>query len=282
MDVDIAQNVIHVLVADQKPGEIAGQEGVDHLFHAGSVVHRNHVHTGDQDLLCDAVAELNGRADQLALVLVQTALLLCLCHHGNQLVPGDAGVLLVLAQTLDRICPQAKQRRQRPQQRHQQLYHRGDGHGKPFRSGLGKALGRHLRENQHQQGDDAGGNRGAVDRIKPGEQQGADGGSGDIDDIVADENGGEELVIVLMQGERPLCFFVPVLCPASQTYHIQGGKSGFRGGKESRHCQQHHQTCDHADDIRTHSDTTAFRHHRSAIPPPAVLSSIDIAPPTSQ
>ena len=53
------------------------------LLHGGRVLHRHDVHSGRQDVPGLQVAELDGGADQLALVLVQTSLVLRLGYHGD-------------------------------------------------------------------------------------------------------------------------------------------------------------------------------------------------------
>ena len=65
---------------------------------------------GGEDLLHLHVAELNGGADQLALVLVQAALILGLVHHGDELLLGDALVLLLVEDEGEQLLPLVKRK----------------------------------------------------------------------------------------------------------------------------------------------------------------------------
>ena len=64
---------------------------------------------------------------------------------------------------------------------------------------LCNALRRDLTENQHHDRDDDGGDRGACVAVMPDEQHGADGGRGDIHDIVSDQDRGQQPVIAFEQ-----------------------------------------------------------------------------------
>ena len=80
---DHAHDVIHVLVVHRQAGVAALSEHGGDLLHGGRVLHRHDVHSGRQDVPGLQVAELDGGADQLALVLVQTSLVLRLGYHGD-------------------------------------------------------------------------------------------------------------------------------------------------------------------------------------------------------
>ena len=84
---------------------------------------------------------------------------------------------------------------------------------------------------QHRQHDGGGG--GAPLCTQPlGKEDGADGSGGDIHDVVADEDGGEKLVVLLGHRQHPGGGSVALLSAAFQTYLVQGRKCGLGGGEE--------------------------------------------------
>ena len=78
-------------------------------------------------------------------------------------------------------------------------------HGKFLGEILGNALGGDLAEDQHQNGDRHRGIGGADIAVKLYEQQGGDRGHGDVHNVVADQNGGNELVVIVCQTGGKLC-----------------------------------------------------------------------------
>ena len=88
-----AHHMIHILMVHGHPGIAGLPEEVGSLLHGGSVLQGSHIHPGSQDAQHILVVELNGGADQLALVGVHVALALGLVHHGHQLILNEAFAL---------------------------------------------------------------------------------------------------------------------------------------------------------------------------------------------
>ena len=165
-------------------------------------------------------------------MLVQASLGFGLVHHAHQLLLGDAVVVLVPQQHPQQLLPLGEQEVHRRQHhRHHPQQRRGnDGPGLgPL---LGQTLGSHLAEDQDHDGQHRGGHRGALPRADElDKQHGADGGGHVVDDVVADEEGGEQPVEIGCQGQGPGGALVAVVGPGFQADAVEGCKSGLRGGE---------------------------------------------------
>ena len=107
--VDDPHDVVHRLVVDGDAGVARlGKEG-GNLLHGALLGGGGQVHPGGEDLRDLQVVELDGVADQVALVLVQTALGLGLVHHAHQLLLGDAVVPLGPEDLAHQLFPLAEQ-----------------------------------------------------------------------------------------------------------------------------------------------------------------------------
>src|SRR5699024_9746610 len=94
-------------------------------------------------------------------------------------------------------------------------------------------------EDQHHNGHHNGGKGGAnVSKVAHKEQR-ADGGGGDVHNVVADEDGGEDPVIVLSQLQRGCGTAAALFGSGLEAGFIEGGKGGFGGGEVGRHENQH-------------------------------------------
>ena len=153
-------------------------------------------------------------------------------------IPAHAAVDEVVQQLL----PLAEQPCQRGEQGHEQIqegrHRRGDG----LRHLLGDALGAYFAEDQHHDGQHDGGDRCAPLLAQSlGKEHRCDGSCTDVDDIIADEDGGEQLVVLFRHGQHTGRRLVAVLGAAFQTDLIQGRKCGLRGGEKGGKCHQNHQ-----------------------------------------
>ena len=199
--VDKAHDVVHRLVVDGDAGVACLSEEGGQLLHGALLVGGGEVHPGGEQVGHLQVVEGNGVADQVALVLVQAALGLGLVHHAHQLLLGDAVVPPGPEDLAHQPLPLAEQKVQRGEEHHEQLEQRLGEHGEVLRALLGQALGGDLPEDQNDDGEGHRGHRGAVLVEPPGAQHGGHGGGGDVDNVVADEDGGQQLVILLRQGQ---------------------------------------------------------------------------------
>ena len=168
------------------------------------------------------VAELKGVAQQLALVFVNAAVLLHILHEKEQFLVGHFCVVICLEEAGNQLFPLGKEKIQRGQHPDPEPDKGRTEHGKALRRVLCNAFGGDLTENQNNDCNDDRRNRRADIAVKPDEQKCADGRHHDIDDIVADQDGGDQLVIIFGQLERQRCPLVSVVRQHFEAGLVQG------------------------------------------------------------
>ena len=168
------------------------------------------------------VAELKGVAQQLALVFVNAAVLLHILHEKKQFLVGHFGVVVRLEEAGNQLFPLGKEKIQRGQHPDPEPDKGRTEHGKALRRVLCNAFGGDLAKDQDNDRDHNGGNGRADVAVKSDEQKCADGRHHDIDDIVADQDGGDQLVIIFGQLERQRCPLVSVVRQHLEAGFIQG------------------------------------------------------------
>ena len=237
-----ANDVINGVVVHRQAGVAGLGKGLRHLFQRQIVLHRDHIHTGSQDLLHLHVIKLDGAADQLAFPVGQLAVVLGLADHSHQLALGDGVLLGAVDKVPQKALPLAEQPCQRGKHQHQQAECRRNCGGYRFRHLLGKALGGHLAKDQHHHGQHHGGHRSApLCTQHLGENDGADRSCGNVHDIVADEDGGKQLIVFFSHCQHPGGRGIAVLGAAFQADLIQGRKCGLGGGEKGGECHQYYQ-----------------------------------------
>ena len=190
---DHAHDVVHRLLVDGQAGIAAlGKEGGDLLLTA-ALLRCHQVHPGSENLPHLQVVELDGRPDQLALVLVQSSLVLRLVHHGHQLLFRDSVGLRAAEHPGQQLLPLAEQEVQGRKHHHEQPQQGGGKHSEFLRGLLGQTFGGYLSKNQNDNGQGHGGHGGAVLVEQVGTQHSGNGCRGDVDNVVADQNGGQQL-----------------------------------------------------------------------------------------
>ena len=235
-------DVINGVVVHRQTGVAGLGKGLRHLFQRQIVLHRDHIHAGGQDLFHLHVIKLDGAADQLAFPVGQLAVILGFADHGHQLALGDGVLLGAVDKVSQKALPLAEQPRQRGKYQHQQAEHRCNCGGYRFRHLLGKALGGHLAKNQHHHGQHHGGHRSATLCTQHlGENDGADGSCGNVHDIIADKDGGKQLIVFFSHCQHPGGRVIAVLGAAFQADLIQGRKCGLGCGEKGRECHQYYQ-----------------------------------------
>ena len=241
-----ADDIIDIVVIDGQTGISAFHKQPCHLFHRGGVLGCHQVHAGCQDFRHLQIAELDGIADQIALVLVKTALILRLIDHAHQLLFGDAVVAVVAEHQRQELFPHGEQEVGRGQNPGEEPQQRRGKHGPGFGVFLGQALGGNLAEDQNDDGQHRSGHRGAAGLTdEPDKQHGADGGGHVVDNVVADEDGGEQLVVILRQRQRFGSPAVAVFGAVFQTDAVERCKGRFCSGKITGHGDQGQQGHDH-------------------------------------
>ena len=162
-------------------------------------------------------------------------------HHAHQLLLGDAVALRGAEHLGEQPLPLCEQEIGRSQDDHQQAKQGGGDHGPALWVFLGQALGGDLAEDQNDHGQDNGGDGGTADIVDQLDKQyRADGGGHVVDDVVADQDGGKQAVIVLRQLQCAGGPAVAVVRFVFQSDTVERGKCGFGCGKIPGHGHQGH------------------------------------------
>ena len=112
---------------------------------------------------------------------------------------------------------------------------------------LGQALGGHLAEDEDDHRQHNGGHRGAPEVINElDEQHRADGCGHVVDNVVADEDGGQQLVVVLRQSQGLGCPPVAGVRLGTQADAVEGGEGRLGGGEVGGHGHQEDKCDNHA------------------------------------
>ena len=236
-------DVVNGAVVDGQTGISRFRKGIGHIIQREVVLHRDHIHAGREDLLHLHIVELDSAADELAFPVGQFAVVLGLADHGHQLTLGDGVLLGAVDKMPQQALPLAEQPCQRGKHQHQQAEGRRNCSGYCFRHLLGKALGSHLAKDQHHNGQNEGGHRSApLCTQHLGENDGANRGCGNVHDVVAHQNGGQELIVFFGHCQHTGGRAVAIVGPAFQADLIQGRKCGLGCGEKGGKC---HQYCQH-------------------------------------
>ena len=223
-----ADDVVDGLVIHRQAGVAALGKGVGQFVQRNIVGHRHHVHTGGQHFLHFHIIKFDGGADQLAFPVGEFPVIFRLTHHGEQLGIGDHIVLAAVEKAVQQLFPAAEQKIQRGEQGDEYIEDGRTDDRKFFRHFLGEALGGDLAKNQHQHRDDHSGHRGAIlPAAQPDKQHRAEGGHGNVDNVVADEDGGQQVVVAFGERQHLFGLLVAGIRPAFQANLVERGIGGF-------------------------------------------------------
>lgn len=243
-----ADDLIDGIPVDQQAGKAGLCKGSGNFLMALADVHGLQVHSMGQNFSRRQVAELKSIAQQLTLVFVNAAVLLHILHEKKQLLVGHFCVVIRLEETGHQLFPLGKQKIQRRQDQNPKADKRGTEQSKALRGVLCNTLGGDLTENQNNDCYDDRRNRRADVAVKPDEQKCADGRHHDIHDIVADQDGGDQLVIIIGQLECQRCPLVSVVRQHLEAGLIQGRERRFCGAEIGGHGDADHH-CENASQI---------------------------------
>ncbi len=250
-----AADAVDGLVIYRKARQAVFLEHGGDVVHRFAIFHRNDVHPRGEDVAGGLIVQLDGGADQLPLLFVDGTAALHLIHDGDQFFFRYAAAVFVPDQAGQQFFPLAEEGVHRCQHYAQRFQDWGGQHGEAVGALFGEAFGGDFTEYQHHHRHHDG--RQGHSRVSEvsGEQDRRQRSGGDIDDVVADEDGGEQAVVILTELQRAL------RPPVSRGGHIfdtdavEAGKSGLRCGKvtgqqdQERENQDHHQTVDiHTDE----------------------------------
>ncbi len=236
LDVEDAHNGIPVAFKNRN----AGVTGIDDPFHVEFFIDFNqkHVRTGGHDFGNTGVIEAEDVFDQFSFFVFDLAFFLHHLDHGPQLFfRGDGRLVDLAGQSGDEI-----QKLDDGQKEDREPVERKDNDpGDEHIVVGGHGLGNDFPEDQDEEGHDAGCNaHGIVGEIMHGHGRGQ-GGSPDIDQIVAHEDGGQQGMGVVFhlfdQTIKHAVAFGQVL----GLDHTDGKQGCFRRGKKTGQGEQDHQ-----------------------------------------
>ena len=238
--VDDAHHVVQGLMVHRHPGvPLLGKQGGG-LLHGGGVLQGHDIHPGGENVRGLQIVKANGGTDELALLGVQTALVLRLGDHGHQFLVGNAHVLLGVEDFGQQLLPQGKEEGGRGENHHEKPQDGGGEQGETLRGLFGQTLGGDLAENQNHNGEHHRGYGGAAGLAQQVDKEHGGQGRGHIvDNVIANQDGGQELIVFVGQSQHTGGPGISVVRPTFQPDAVEGGKSRFGGGEIRTH---HHHT----------------------------------------
>ena len=229
--VEDAQDIVDAVPVDDEAGVAGLSEEPRNLLPAGLQGDGRQVHPVDEDVPGLPVRELDGVFQQLPLAVVDAALLLDLLHQHQKFRLGEAALRPQPEKAGEQALPLGEEEVQRGEGPHQKAQHRGGEAGEALGAVPCHAFGRDLAEDQHRQRHHHGGEGGARVPEAVDEEQRAQGGGGDVHDIVADEDGGDQAVILAVEPQGQLRPAISLLRQGPHFGGAQGGESRLRGGE---------------------------------------------------
>ena len=236
---DGTEDMVDGILVDQQAGILGIGEQRGSLLPARRDRQRRKVYAVDEDVLCLLLGKFDGVAQQLALAPVDTAALLDLIDEHQQLLLRHFTLAVQVERLRQQPFPEGEEQIERQQHPNE---HAQDGcgeHGEALRAVLGDAFGRDLTENQHHHRDNHGGDRRACIAIGVDEQHRADGGRRNVDDVVADQDGREQPVVLLQKPARESGVGIALFGKGLEPRGAGRGKCGLRGGKVGGKQQTH-------------------------------------------
>ena len=230
-----ANDLINGIPVDKQPGEPGLGEGLCDFLVALVDVNGFQLDAMGQNFRRRQVAELQGVSQKLTLVLINAAVMLHVLHEKKQLFMGHFGVAVRLDEAGNQLFALSEEKIQRRQRPYPQADERRAEHGETLRGVLCNALGCDFTKEQDDESHDHGGDRRADITVKCHEQKRTDGCYGNVYDVVANQDGRDQPVIILgkLKGQRrPL---VSVVGENLQPGFIQRRECRFRCAEIGRH-----------------------------------------------
>ena len=230
-----AHDLIDGIPVDKQPGEPGLGKGFCDFLVALVDVHGFQLDPVGQNFRRRQVAELQSVSQKLALVLVNAAVMLHVLHEKKQFLVGHFGAAVCLDEAGDELFALGKEEIQGRQRPDPQADERRTEHGKTLRGVLCDALGGDLAKEQDDEGHDHGGDRRAHVAVKLDEQKRTDGCYGNVYDVVANQDGRNQPVVILgkLKGQRRP--FVSVVGENLQPGFVQRRECRFRCAEIGRH-----------------------------------------------
>ena len=230
-------DVVDAFLIDRETGIGSILQNGDDFFPAVVYINGCHIHPGRHGLGSGYIRKIYGISDQLALVLFQDILFFCRFYDGGKLLHLLFRVLFDLF-PFERGRQKGDQKDHDPDQGPEQDHQSPDGVGIADSLAAGVLFGgdlwNGLSEDDHGHGNDGCGDPGIF--IVSGDQDdryGAQRRAGDIDQVVADQDGTQGVIEMGGYIEGQSCLFIALVPFAFQTHGIAGGIGHLGARKES-------------------------------------------------
>ncbi len=211
LDIDHAHDMIRVTVIDRDPGKHGCLESGKQFLVGGVYGHGGHLNAGDHDILGDRIAEIKYVIDQLPLLGLDHAALVAYVHIGFKFFLCNAEIVAVGAdvqQPQDPVGDPVDHEDDGGQDAHQHTDDAAVEQGDPLGVLHGPGLGDDLTKHQDGQGKCAGHKADGVTAPGSDRKCGSDRRCGQVDDIIADQNGAEHFAILIQYAQNSDCSFV--------------------------------------------------------------------------
>ena len=220
-------DMIHRFGVDRDAGKALFGDDLHHFLRGGFHIQRHHIDAGRQDILHGGIVKLQGRLDQFFFLLFQNTLLFDGVQHIHQFLLGDSGLLVTLLFFPEGLHQPQEQPAERRKCDHKHPQRPGEGHAELLGIGFGKAFGKDLPKGKYRKrGNACGNSNGIVAEVKRNSHRNQR-GNGNIHQIVADQDGGDQFIVLLGHLYRLGGAFVAVLRHGAQPNHIGCGKGGL-------------------------------------------------------
>ena len=247
-----ADDVVDRFMVNRQTRVAVFHEKRANLLHRRFLVDSDKIHARRQNIRHIEIVELDRGTDEIALVSVQPTFALSLVDNAHQLFFSDAIVAGRLEDLREQLLPHAEKEIQRRQHDNDHTQDRRRKHREALRKFLGHAFWRDFAEDQHHDRDHNRRDRGPVGHKDFREEQGGDRRRRDVDNVVADENAREQLVIILAHSQRPRSALVAVFRPGFHADRVERGERRLSGRKIRRAHHKDHHSNDHAYQTTVH------------------------------
>ena len=229
-------DVVDGAFINRDSGNLAGFGKLQNLLPAVLDIQRDHIHTGGDDFLYLDFVKLQRRLDKVALVFLEHALLLDGFDDIFELLLGDRRLVVLSSGQTGHQSGQGTERcREGLKDGHQEANRAADNHRQRIRIVFGIVFGQNLTEDQYNNRHDNRGNcRALVRAEQDGEDDSGKRGRGDIDNVVADENGGNHPLIIFRNTQSPRRLFVAVFLQTLQANLVHTGQGSFGAREKGR------------------------------------------------
>lgn len=237
-----ADDVVDGAPVDGDAGEVRAEHHLERLVERVLDVDRDEVDARGQDLLHGDLVKVEGRLHEIALLLLEHALLLDRFDDVFELLLGDGGLRLrALQKAQGKLLDLDEEEDHGGQQLDEELEQAARLHGDRLAVLLRQRFRQDFSKDQYQDGHHRCSDRrarGAEDRRRDhrGNRR-----ARHVDDVVAHQDGREQAVEVVHDRERPFRFFVSAVRVVLHADLVEGRIGRLTRGEKGGEAKQYHQ-----------------------------------------